>query len=94
MCYQSAFIIQATGGSLDQGEDAQLIRIALNIYTAGIALQQAFIVGFIGLAIYFHRKMLRGEGNPERGPQWRTIMYGLYGTLGLITVSLLISNVR
>lgn len=60
--------------------------IGSRIYTGGIAVQQCFIFCFTGLLIKFHRVMLRGGGIPEKGSQWRVLVYVMYFTLFTITV--------
>ncbi|KAI9745827.1 MAG: hypothetical protein M1818_000508 [Claussenomyces sp. TS43310] len=85
----TAFTIQATGGIMDSDFSPEADKIGLHIYTAGIALQELFVLGFVGLLISFHRKMASGFGNVERGMGWRTLAWAMYATLALITVRII-----
>lgn len=87
-----SFIVQLIGGSLagPTADDAQVMR-GIHLYMGGIGLQQFFIFLFLGVAVYFHRQMLRSErlGGTGRGKEgWRPLLYVLYASLGLITVCL------
>ena len=51
------FLIQAGGGSIaTPGADANTIKIGLDIYTAGVGIQEACIIAFVCLMVMFHRK--------------------------------------
>ncbi|KAF7585121.1 hypothetical protein BBP40_012345, partial [Aspergillus hancockii] len=84
-----SFIVQATGGIMDSDFSPQVTKIGLNIYTAGIAVQEFFIICFTGLLISFHRRMLQGYGNIDRGTHWKTLSYAMYVTLGFITIRII-----
>lgn len=58
----------------------------MRIYTAGIAIQQVFILCFLSLLIKFHILMRRGAGVPERSGNWLILTYVMYFTLFTITV--------
>ena len=58
----------------------------MNIYTAGIAIQEFFILCFCALLIVFHKRMLSGYRNIERGNGWKLMVYGMYVTLLCLTV--------
>lgn len=84
-----SFVVQLVGGSLagpTSSVEQQLK--AIHIYMGGIGLQQFFILVFVGLAVKFQIEMTRVEkfGLPIRKP-WRPLLFTLYATLGLITVS-------
>ncbi len=84
-----SFIVQATGGIMaSPTAGADIIRTGLNIYLGGTALQQFFIVVFLGLMIAFQRRCAQHERfDGKRG--WRPLLFALYGALGCITVSCL-----
>jgi len=87
-----SFIIQLVGGSWagpTSPESRQLQGI--HIYMGGIGLQQFFILIFFILVVKFHREMLKMEKStlplPSSKSHWRPLLFTLYCTLGLITVS-------
>ncbi|KAF7715219.1 Uncharacterized protein PECH_008713 [Penicillium ucsense] len=82
----SSFIVQATGGIMDSDFSPEMNKIGLHIYTAGIAVQQFFIVIFCALIYAFHRRMREGAGDYSRGPHWHTLVIAMYGTLACITI--------
>ncbi|KAL1995977.1 hypothetical protein VTN49DRAFT_512 [Thermomyces lanuginosus] len=84
-----AFITQAVGGSMSADDESNVGVIGSRIYTGGIAVQQCFIFCFTGLLIKFHRVMLRGGGIPEKGSQWRVLVYVMYFTLFTITTRII-----
>jgi hypothetical protein len=59
----------------------------LHIYTAGVALQEFFIVVFITLVITFQRRL--SAHSPERYAEVKRLLYVLYLSLGLITFRIL-----
>ncbi|KAH8888527.1 hypothetical protein GQ53DRAFT_795708 [Thozetella sp. PMI_491] len=96
----ATFLVQAAGGSMaSPGSDANTVKIGLNVYTAGVGLQEGFIVIFVGLMVIFHRRAnevdrqgsyrLPGDEQdevfvPKRG--WKATTYSLYVVLALITM--------
>ncbi|KAJ7038869.1 RTA1 like protein-domain-containing protein [Mycena alexandri] len=81
-----AFLIQAVGGSIGVASDTPKMQlIGIHVYEGGIALQQLFILGFIGLVIRFQYKMRRLEGSTE----WKRPLYTIYVSLGLITTRII-----
>jgi hypothetical protein len=90
-----SFIVQAAGGTILSGNNVppRLMTIGKNIYIAGIGLQQFFILIFFAVAIVFHRRVLvlEREGALAKSGKtgWRCLLYVLYVTLVLISVSLL-----
>jgi len=63
---------------------------AIHVYMGGIGLQQFFIFVFLGLVVGFHKEMLGMERSGQLGigkGKWRGLLYVLYASLGLITVS-------
>ncbi|KAH6677554.1 RTA1 domain protein [Halenospora varia] len=83
----STFIIQIIGGIMTQNKDnIDSVKTGLRFYTAGIALQEVFILGFTGMAIRFHWMMANGHGNPERGNGWKRLVFTTYASLAFITI--------
>ncbi|KAI2469543.1 RTA1 like protein-domain-containing protein [Annulohypoxylon bovei var. microspora] len=85
------FLIQAVGGIMvSPSTSPDTVKIGLDIYLAGMGLQQLFIVLFLVLMIIFHR---RAEANPpgdvsatgEKKPSWKPLLIVLYVVLVLIT---------
>lgn len=72
---------------MSNDDSATNVKLGLRLYTIGIGVQEAFIVCFLFLVFRFHWKMVVGKGLEERGDGWRKLLYIVYGTLGLITVS-------
>jgi hypothetical protein len=90
-----AFLVQAAGASITgPGASASTLQNGLHIYTAGIGLQEAFVLFFITLMIGFHRKAAALEHTAAiqgfRGHGWRQPLYALYGVLFVITVRLIL----
>lgn len=91
VCFVS-FIIQLVGGSLagPTSSVSQQMK-AIHIYVGDISLQQFFIVVFVGFAMKFQLEMSRRErfGPPlaELKSRWKPLLFTLYTTLALITVS-------
>ena len=81
-----SFLVQAFGGSIIGSNDSgSSTRIGLDVYRAGIGLQEAFILLFCVLAVNFHRRMNHVEN--VRATNWRPQLYVEYTVLALITVS-------
>ena len=57
----------------------------LHIYTAGVALQEAVILCFVGLCIMFQRR-LKAESTTPGASKVNRLMFILYFTLTMITV--------
>ncbi|KAJ7726270.1 RTA1 like protein-domain-containing protein [Mycena maculata] len=82
----TAFLMQATGGTMiNPDNSAKTQMLGIHIYMGGIGLQQFFILGFIGLVIRFHYKMMLLGGSTE----WKRPLYTTYATLGLITLRII-----
>lgn len=60
----------------------------LHIYTAGVALQEFFILVFVFLVITFQRR-LRASCSPEQIGQAKRVLWVMYLTLGLISFRIL-----
>jgi len=55
----TSFLVQAGGDvAADGATDPNVIRIALLVYTSGMALQQLFILFFFAITIAFHRQLV------------------------------------
>jgi hypothetical protein len=86
-----AFIVQAAGG-VTASTGGSVARIGMNIYMAGIGLQELFILCFSALVIRLHRRMLQREREDaektSRGGSmpWRWLFYTIYAALILISV--------
>jgi hypothetical protein len=75
--------MQAAGGSMiNPSNSAEAQMRGIHIYMGGIGLQQFFILGFVGLVVSFHYKMLSLDGSEE----WKRPLYAMYASLLLITV--------
>jgi len=85
-----AFLVQLGGGSILSNQDAsaKTLQLGIHIYMGGIGLQQFFIVLFTALAIAFHREMLQlDKSGVVLRHGWQKLLYVLYASLALITVS-------
>jgi hypothetical protein len=85
-----AFIVQAVGGTMLSGNPpVSTIKIGMNVYRAGIGLQEFFILTFLFVTTKFHREMLSRDrsGLVDRSIKWRALTWTIYGILILITVS-------
>ncbi|KAF2395905.1 hypothetical protein EJ06DRAFT_534588 [Trichodelitschia bisporula] len=85
-----SFIIQAAGGVMaSPGADPSTIKTGINIYMAGIGVQEAFVLCFVALMVVFHRAALRLEregGALGQERRWRALLFALYAVLAMITV--------
>jgi hypothetical protein len=88
----SAFIVQLAGALLtvnnsNNPSSASKTAMALHIYTAGVALQQAVILVFFGLGTAFLVRLLkRRDITAESRAKGIRLMFVLYASLLLITV--------
>jgi hypothetical protein len=85
-----AFIVQAVGGTMaSPGSGPNVIQTGINVYMAGIGVQEFFILCFLALMVMFHKRAIQLENTGElrRDIPWRPLLYALYGTLLAITVS-------
>ncbi|KAJ7343754.1 RTA1 like protein-domain-containing protein, partial [Mycena albidolilacea] len=79
----TSFLMQAAGGSMiNPSSSAETQMRGIHIYMGGIGLQQFFILGFVGLVVRFHYKMLNLGGSEE----WKRPLYAMYASLLLITI--------
>ncbi|KAF7712522.1 RTA-like protein [Penicillium ucsense] len=78
------FIIQLAGAAITTSDDNSTVNIGLHIYTAGVALQQFFILCFIGLSIVFNRRLAK-ECDNEKQKRVRPLLYTIYLSLALIS---------
>jgi len=87
------FIIQLIGGGMaGVGAPPQQMKTGLNIYKAGIALQEAFVILFIGLAVKFQvaiQRLERSEILPIEKKMWRRLLYAVYASLIFISVRII-----
>lgn len=93
-----SFIVQAAGAVMTSpGSSGDVIQNGLHIYMAGIGLQEAFILCFMGLMVVFHRKALQHDNFPQplnfsgelenTKRYWKGLLYALYTVLIFISVS-------
>ena len=92
-----SFVVQLVGGSwAGPTSSASAQEKGIHIYMGGIGLQQFFILVFIALAIKFQKEMSKLERSPRalQGTKrnWRPLLYTMYITMGLISVSALRPN--
>ncbi|ETN41095.1 uncharacterized protein HMPREF1541_03030 [Cyphellophora europaea CBS 101466] len=84
-----SFIIQLIGGGMaGPGSSPESQKKGIDIYMAGIGLQEAFIIFFLGLVIKFHFDQIRAEKNGRLAAsrtRWKWITYALYACLAFIT---------
>ncbi|KAF5621528.1 phospholipid-translocating ATPase [Fusarium sp. NRRL 25303] len=65
------FLVQGAGGSmLSNNEDTNVIRIGQKVYMAGVGLQLAVILIFIGITVYFYFKLRQLEGRSMGRMKW------------------------
>ncbi|KAH6995832.1 RTA1 like protein-domain-containing protein [Ilyonectria sp. MPI-CAGE-AT-0026] len=90
-----SFIIQLVGGSMaGPGSPPDLQLHAVHIYMGGIALQEFFILIFVGLCFAFQRSMSRVDGSSKEsasifGSPWGTLLCTLYFSLAMITIRII-----
>lgn len=92
-----SFIVQAAGGIMSSpGGSTQTMQTGLHIYTGGVALQEFFILCFLGVMVVFHRKVLQISQSPipqendmgsNVSKSWKGLLYTLYVVLAFISVS-------
>lgn len=87
------FLVQAAGGVLTSPDtSSDIVMIGIDIYMAGMGLQQFFILLFLALMVTFHHRALATppQAFSETGENrqgWKTLLITLYVVLALITVS-------
>ncbi|KXX74504.1 Protein RTA1 [Madurella mycetomatis] len=88
-----SFIVQGVGGIMASPDaSANIIRIGLNIYLAGMGLQQFFIITFLGLMVAFQRRCTRASveySAVDEKRSWKPLLFALYGVLVCITVRII-----
>ncbi|KAH7369497.1 RTA1 like protein-domain-containing protein [Rhexocercosporidium sp. MPI-PUGE-AT-0058] len=84
----ASFAIQFAGGLLTISKNFQTLQTGLRIYTAGVALQEFFILCFLFLVWTFQRRLSR-ECVPEKIRKARGLLWVVYVVLGLITFRIL-----
>lgn len=87
----ACFVVQLIGGAqaTNTAPPDQALR-GIRIYMAGISLQEAFIIVFVGFAVAFHMRLLKAEKTDQfqstGKKNWRRLLYTIYLSLLLITV--------
>ncbi|KAF2815906.1 uncharacterized protein BDZ99DRAFT_484717 [Mytilinidion resinicola] len=89
-----SFLIQGTGGSmLSPGSDASTQKLGIDVYMAGVGVQEGFILLFVLLAATFQREMGRversGAGVAAGRGGWRGAVGTLYAVLVLISIRII-----
>ena len=79
----STFNIQALGGGLIIVRNQRIANIGLDIFCAGVGLQQLTLLSFVALVVLFHLRMSKTEN--WRPTSWRPSIYILYAVSALIT---------
>ncbi|KAF5555185.1 phospholipid-translocating ATPase [Fusarium mexicanum] len=65
------FLVQGAGGSmLSNNDDMNMIRIGQKVYMAGVGLQLAVILIFIGITTFFYFKLRQLEGRSMGRMKW------------------------
>ena len=60
--------------------------LRLKIYIGGVGLQEPFTFFFLSIVVQFHLR-IQALGYVDRPTKWKTLLYVLYATLALLTVS-------
>lgn len=88
-----SFIVQGAGGIMaSPTSSAEIIRVGLNIYLSGMALQQFFILLFVSLMFAFQRRcnQLSSASSGHDGKRsWKPLLFSQYGVLACITVRII-----
>ncbi|OJD25802.1 hypothetical protein ACJ73_02819 [Blastomyces percursus] len=84
-----SMLVQASSSSLMSSEDPKMAKIGINIYMAGIGLQELFIITFFVLAGRFQYLMNEMERYQPHHLRWRRLLYCLYAGLILITIRII-----
>ncbi|KAJ6780350.1 hypothetical protein PWT90_06545 [Aphanocladium album] len=83
------FLVQlAGGGMLSNNDDANLIRIGMKVYTAGIGLQLGFVVIFGVMTVWFYRRMQQVSRGASMG-RLRFLIWAMLAVLVLIMVRII-----
>lgn len=81
------FLVQLGGGSLlSNNDNANLIRIGMKLYTAGIGIQLGFVVIFGGMTMWFYYRMHQLSGERGGMGRMRYLIWALLAVLALIVV--------
>ncbi|KAJ5206976.1 RTA-like protein [Penicillium cf. griseofulvum] len=86
-----SFVVQMIGGFMANGKGPEQMN-GIHIYMGGVGVQEFFIIGFLVLAVQFHRLMLKLEQAgrlPLEKQNWRRLLYALYGSLFAITMRII-----
>jgi hypothetical protein len=70
-------------------KDFKTLQNGLHIYTAGVALQELFILIFLYLVFTFQRRLSRSNLSPGRISQAKKLIYVMYLSLALISFRIL-----
>lgn len=93
-----SFLVQAAGASITSQTNIshRMLMLGIHIYMGGISLQEFFILGFVGLLVTLHRRLVRQERRAvllhrlhNGSLPWRWLFYGMYFALVMITVRII-----
>ena len=83
------FVVQLIGGGMaGVGAPPEQMKTGLDIYKGGIALQEVFVILFIGLAVVFQLKMRKLQSSailPLEKRTWPRLLYAVYASLTFIS---------
>ncbi|PVH74454.1 hypothetical protein DL98DRAFT_429414 [Cadophora sp. DSE1049] len=85
----ASFAIQFAGGLLTISKNFSTLQTGLRIYTAGVALQEFFILCFLFLVWTFQKRLGRECEDVEKVGKARGLLWVVYAVLGLITFRIL-----
>jgi len=81
-----SFVVQGAGGSMaNPSSSANIQKIGIHVYMAGIGIQEFFVLIFMILTIQAYRKLNR-MSERDRPTNWRIIFSVLLASLTLITI--------
>ncbi|KAH7383135.1 RTA1 like protein-domain-containing protein [Cadophora sp. MPI-SDFR-AT-0126] len=85
----ASFAIQFGGGILTISKNFNTLQTGLRIYTAGVALQEFFILCFLFLVWTFQKRLGRECEDIGKVKKARGLLWVVYAVLGLITFRIL-----
>ncbi|MCJ1306947.1 hypothetical protein MMC25_000591 [Agyrium rufum] len=85
----TAFIVQVIGAVASTSSNASTSKTGFDIYTAGVALQQAFLIFFTYLVIVFHRRVIQPNRATVRTKSWKPTLFVLYLSIILLSIRII-----
>ncbi|CAG8949162.1 hypothetical protein HYFRA_00004784 [Hymenoscyphus fraxineus] len=83
-----SFIVQIGGGLMVISKNNRTRENGLHIYTAGLVLQECFILVFAALVFTFNRRVKR-EASVEQAARAKKLVLALYASLFLISIRII-----